>query len=72
VTYHLVDPVVLDEQYPLVFIAEPLGELLKHLLLIDSHLLRAILVAVRAHLPLLLRVEDEREARRLERLEDEA
>lgn len=68
---HLVDSVVFHQQDTLVLFAQSCGQLCEYLLLIVCHLLGAVLVAVCAHLAALLRVEDDCEARRLQRLEHE-
>lgn len=72
ITYKLIRLIILHEQNPFIPIPQPAGQLLKDLLLRQRDLLRAILVAIRAHLPFPLGIENRRETRRFERLEDEA
>jgi len=71
-THHLIDPVVLHKQYTPTLVTESALHLIIHLLLRQGDLLRRVLVAVRAHLSFLLRVEDDGKLARLKWLEDEA
>jgi len=55
--HHLIDLVVLDQQDALALVAQSLRQVLEHLLLRRSHLLRAVLVAIGTHLSTFLRIK---------------